>query len=189
MRVALTKTLAVAVLAAPVAAPAALAGTATPPARTRAGTGAAPAPTRAQAQTAVRRAERSRALWATVNICDSRRYPNAIGVRGQMPALGFQSSMSLDIQVNYYSRAKHRFVPSPHARMTIPLRPSSTRLEQGGSTFMFAPRNTRLDATVQFVWRRSGRLLGETTRTTTAGHPDADFGSPPHFSAATCRLR
>lgn len=139
-------------------------------------------------QTAVRRAERSRALWATINICDARGYPNAIGVRGQMPALGFQSTMSLAIQVNYYSRAKHRFVPSPHARMTISLRRSSTGLEQGGSTFTFPSRTARLDATVRFVWRRSGRLLGETTRTTTAGHPGADFGSPAHFSAAECLI-
>jgi len=185
MRTALTRTLVVAALAVPVAAPAAPSAAM----RARAGTAAPQGPTRAQMRTAVRRAERSSTLWATVNICDTRRYPNELGIRGQMPALGFQSSMSLGIQADYYSRSKHRFVPSPRAEMTVSLRRSSAGLQQGGSTFTFPPRSARLDATVRFTWRRFGRLLGETTRTTTAGHRGADFGSPPHFSAAQCRIR
>ena len=45
-----------------------------------------------------------------------------------------------------------------------------------------------LNATIKFIWRRSGKLLGQTTLPTTAGHPNADFGSPPHFSAEQCRI-
>ncbi len=179
--------------AVPIAAPVAVAGAAAPVDLTgavaRAGT-AHSGPTPAQMQAAIRRAERSGALWATVNICDTRRFPNTLGVRGQIPAPGFRSSMSLEIQVNYYSRSKHRFVASPsrHARTIVSLPPSSTSLLQGGWMFPFARHTGRLDATVEFVWRRSGRLLGETARMTTTGHRDADFGDPPHFSAAQCRI-
>ena len=43
---------------------------------------AATPPSAAQIGRAVRNAERSRALWATVNICDTAKYPHVIGVRG-----------------------------------------------------------------------------------------------------------
>jgi hypothetical protein len=152
----------------------------------------ATAPTKAQIKTAVRQAERSKTLWATVNICDTRRYPNTIGVRGQMPALGFSSSMTLDIQVNYYSKAKKRFLPSPSpdATKAIRLGSSSDLIQQAGWTFGGWPPHTGLlNATIKFVWKRSGQVLGQTTRRTTAGHHDADFGSPPRYSAKQCRIR
>src|SRR5947209_20193020 len=52
---------------------------------------------------AVRNAERSPSLWATINICGSRRHPNDVGVRGQMPTLGFSASLFMVVQVNYWS--------------------------------------------------------------------------------------
>ncbi len=157
-----------------------------PPAVARA---AAKDPTRAQIQRAVGRAERSRALWATVNICDTRRYPHTIGVRGQMPALGFPAWLSMNIQVNSFSTPKRRFVKLPGQTTTLRLGRSSSGLQQDGATFRFKPHMGLLNATIKFVWRRSGRLLAETTRTTTGGHRNADFGSPPHHSSGQCRIR
>lgn len=145
-------------------------------------------PTKAQIRTAVAHAERSKSLWATVNICNSKRYPDTIGVRGQMPSLGFAAWLSMDIQVQYYSTTEKHFVALPSGgTRTTRLGRSSTKLQQGGGTWTFS-KPTLLDATVQFVWRRSGKLLGETTQTTTADHPRADFGSPPHYSAKECRI-
>ncbi len=145
-------------------------------------------PTKAQIRTAVARAERSKSLWATVNICNSKRYPDRIGVRGQMPSLGFAAWLSMDIQLQYYSTTAKHFVALPSGgTRTTRLGRSSTKLHQGGGTWTFN-KPTLLDATVQFVWRRSGKLLGETTQTTTGDHPSADFGSPPHYSAKECRI-
>jgi hypothetical protein len=31
-------------------------------------------------------------------------------------------------------------------------------------------------------------VIGQTVRGTTAGHTDADHGSPPHHSTAACRI-
>lgn len=147
-------------------------------------------PTPRQVRTALRRAERSNSLWATVNICDTRRYPHTLGVRGQMPSLGFASWMTMLIHVDYYSKTKQRFVPVTGAAMRLRLGRLSSGLQQDGATFgPFKRHAGLLDATVQFVWRRSGQLLGEVTRPTTAGHPDADFGSPPRYSAMQCRIR
>src|ERR1700689_1187810 len=60
---------------------------------------------------AVARAERSSSLWATVNICSSPTDPDSMGLRGQMPTLGFSASLSMVIGVNYWSTTAKRFVP------------------------------------------------------------------------------
>jgi hypothetical protein len=139
---------------------------------------------------AVARAERSSSLWATVNICSSRRDPDSLGIRGQMPTLGFPASLSMVIEVDYWSTAKQRFVPiqSASATTTLSLGRQSTGLQQDGAIFPFKAHTGRLNATVTFIWSRAGKVLGETERSTTAGHPDADYGSPPHSSAAHCTI-
>jgi hypothetical protein len=151
---------------------------------------AASNPTPAQVTKAIRTAERAKTLWATVNICDSRRDPNTLGIRGEMPSLGFPAWLSMRIQVNYYSRSKKKFIPVPGTATvkTIRLGRSRLGLQQGGAVFVFKPHAGLLDASVEFFWRRSGRLLGSTTQPTAGGHHGADFGSPPRFSAAQCRI-
>jgi hypothetical protein len=137
---------------------------------------------------AVTRAEHSRGLWATINVCDTKRFPNTLGVRGQMPALGFPSSLFMSIQVTFFNKAKKRFVPAPGASMRIPLGSVSRGLQQGGATFTFRPHTGLLSARIKFVWERNGKVIGHTSRRTTAGHRGEDFGSPPHFSAKQCRI-
>lgn len=145
-------------------------------------------PTAAQVKKAVTQAEHSRSLWATVNICNTKSYPGTVGVRGQMPSLGFAAWLSMNIQLNYYSTAEKQFValPSGGAHKTR-LGRSSTKLQQGGATWTFN-RPVLLDATIKFVWKREGKLLGQTTQTTAAGHPSAQYGSPAHYSAKQCRI-
>lgn len=154
--------------------------------------GASPAganPTPAQIGTAVARAESAKTLWATVNICDTPADPNVLGVRGQMPSLGFPAWMSMQIQLDYYDKVKQTFVPDPKTTKTIRLGRAAHGLQQGGATYTFKSPTPVLRASVSFIWRRSGRTLGTTPMVTTGGHPGADFGSPPHFSAASCRIR
>jgi hypothetical protein len=146
-------------------------------------------PTAAQIRRAVRGAERSPALWATVNICDTKQFPNTLGVRGQMPALGFGASLSIDIQVEFFDKTQNRFRPVPSATMKIPLGHVANGLQQGGATFTFQQHTGLLSANVEFTWTRAGKVLAHTTRRATAGHKNADFGSPPHFSAARCTIK
>lgn len=139
---------------------------------------------------AVGAAESSRSLWATVNICSSRKYPHDLGVRGQMPTLGFSSSLSMVVQVQYWSAQSRRFVPikSNLATTRLSLGSASTGLEQDGAVFPFRPHTGLLNATITFIWTRGGTVIGQTVRRTTAGHRDADHGSPPHYSAAQCQI-
>ncbi len=140
---------------------------------------------------AVRRAEQSRSLWATVNICDTRKYHNEIGVRGQMPTLGFSSTLYMVVQVNYWSASQHQFLPiqSRLATTRLSLGSISSGQEQDGAVFPFSAHTGLLNATFTFIWSRGGNVIGQTVRRTTAGHTDADHGSPPHYSAAQCRIK
>jgi hypothetical protein len=140
---------------------------------------------------AVRQAERSPSLWATINICDSHTYPDTVGVRGQMPTLGVPASLSMVVQVDYWATGKRRFVPiqSKTATMALSLGRASSGLQQDGAVFPFKAQRALFSATVTFTWSRGGKVIGQTERRTTAGHHDADFGSPPRYSAAQCRIR
>lgn len=153
---------------------------------------AAKAPTKRQIARAIGSATRSKSLWATVNICNSRRHPHMIGIRGQMPTLGFSATLSMRIQLNYWSTTAKAFAPitSPNAVATRPLGSVSTGLQQDGAEFRFSKQATGMfDATVVFTWTRGGKVIGRATRNTTANHHDADFGSPPHYSAARCLIK
>jgi hypothetical protein len=165
-----------------------LATVSTPAAATAA---AASPPTPRQIARAVRRAASSSALWATINICNSKRHPDLIGVRGEMPALGFTATMTMTVQLDSWSPATRRFtaIRSPNAVSHVAAGAHASGLQQGGAEFPFAAGTRGLwQATVTFAWIRGGRLLGRATRTTTSRHPDADFGSPAHYSAASCRI-
>jgi hypothetical protein len=186
MRLALATTvLAMAVIAIP---PATLAEAAIPPATLA--TAASRGPSRHQIATAIRGAERARSLWATINICSPRAHHDDLGVRGQMPALGFSASLSMLVQVDYWSTGENRFITVTGAKRTLALGNASSGLQQAGE--VFGPFNAHaglLGATIRFTWTRAGRVLGQALRRTTAGHPDADHGSPAHFSAAQCRIK
>jgi hypothetical protein len=146
-------------------------------------------PTPGQIQSAVRKAERSRSLWATINICNSRRYPYVLGVRGQMPTLGFASWLTMVVTAKYYSTSKKRFEST--GVKTVRLGRLSHGLQQDGATFTFAKQTSTFtfEADIKFIWRRSGQLLGATTRRTSAGHRSEDYGSPPHYTAARCQMK
>jgi hypothetical protein len=150
---------------------------------------AARAPSPRQVTRAVTAVKRSKALWATINMCNSRTHRDKIGVRGQMPSLGFGATMEMTVTLNSYSTSVKRFEPinSPDAMARIRLGSHTRGLEQDGANFPFHKGTTGLwDATVVFTWKRNGKIIGQSQRRTTAGHPNADFGSPPHYSAARC---
>jgi hypothetical protein len=148
-----------------------------------------PSPTTIHA--AVATARHSRDLWTTVNVCTPRRKPHTVGVRAQMPALGFSAWLSMEIQLDFWNKAHRRFMPVAGSGATrlVQLGIVSAGLEQGGYNFVLPVHAGLLRGTVTYRWRRNGQLLLTQTRHTVAGHPRADQGVPAHYSAATCRVR
>jgi hypothetical protein len=145
--------------------------------------------THAQIQTAVRQAERSRSLWATVNICNTKHHPGVIGIRAQMPALGFASTLRMRFQVQYWSAKAKSYKPVPGAQHRLSLGVQKTGLHQEGVQFSFPKHSGQLRGAVRFEWATGSRTLGQARENTTRGHRSADFGDPAHFSAPKCVIR
>ena len=147
-------------------------------------------PTTARVRASVARAERSKYLWATVNICSDGHPGGLMGVRGEMPALGFSATLSMTIQLNQYSTKRKAFVavPGATAKRAVSLGALRSRVHQGGAEFPFSANPGLLDATITFTWTRAGTQIGRVSRPTTGGHPEADFSRPAKFSAAQCRI-
>ena len=144
-------------------------------------------PTPRQITQAVRRAQHSRQVWATVNICNTRHHPHTIGIRGQLPALGFPAKLYMHIQVNYWIKAKRKFMPDSNAKHSLSLGTQSSGRHQAGFTWQFAPP-AYLSGTVTFEWRLGRKVIGRTTRRTVRGIKNVDDGDPTGYSAATCRI-
>jgi hypothetical protein len=148
---------------------------------------AASNPSPAQVRAAVHQAERSRDVWATVNVCNSKHHPKMIGIRGEMPALGFASDMTMDITVDYWSFKDRQFKLDPNAEKRISLGSVANGLQQRGVTFAFKSPVV-LAGTIKFEGRRGGKLIGQVTKPTVGGLKHVDGGDPPGYSAEQCRF-
>lgn len=148
---------------------------------------AAQRPSPAEIHAAIRSVEHSKSLWATVNICNTRRHRHTIGIRGQMPALGFPSKLVMRFQVDYWAGPKRGLVPDPGIRQTVVVGAFPRGLHQSGYTFRFRPPAV-LSGEVTFTWLIDGKVIGQTTRRTAHGVKGVDYGDPPGHSTATCRI-
>jgi hypothetical protein len=138
-------------------------------------------PTPAQIRTAVSRAEHSRDLWATVNICHAPRF----GIRGQMPALGFATHMSMKIQVEYWSVKRKRYRKLRGVNATLSLGRIAHDLHQAGTIWTFgSPVN--LSGKVTFEWHYENKVIGRVTKVTRHRRRGVDFSDPPRYSKASC---
>jgi hypothetical protein len=144
------------------------------------------APSRSEIRAAARAAVRSSGLWATVNICNTKRDPDAIGVRGQMPGLGFRTRLGMEFQIRYWSARERRFRLIGGADKSITVGSATSGLHQDGATFHLTPHAGFIVATVSFTWSLGQMVLVRVTRWTRSGHPDADGGDPPRYSAGKC---
>jgi hypothetical protein len=134
----------------------------------------------------VTRAERSRQVWATVNVCDTRAHPDVMGVRGQMPALGVRAELAMAFSVEYFVSSQRGFRRLPGVRLPVSVGPASRGNYQAGAQFRFAPHTGLLRGRVRFSWRIGRRTVGTIERVTRFGHPDARYGDPARFSDWKC---
>jgi hypothetical protein len=149
-------------------------------------------PTDDQIRQAADQAQRSGDVWATINVCTSRGTDNGgqLGVRGQMPSLGVDAQLRMTVHLSYWSQLHERYlpIPGPSGSSYLSLGTSSTGLQQAGMLYDFGGSAGMLAASIDFTWIRDGQVIADTARFVTGGHPDADYGSPAHYSASQCRL-
>jgi len=136
-----------------------------------------------------KRLRASKALWATVNICDTPKHPNRIGIRASMPGTSARETMYLRIRVQYLDvdAKKWRFAPKGDSGWEK-LGSARYTSRQAGATFRYAPEGFTFRGIVSYHWRRKGKLLWRASELTTAGHKPRE-ADPKGWSRARCRIK
>jgi hypothetical protein len=132
-------------------------------------------------------------LWATVNVCDTQKSPDQMGVRARMPGDGTRRRMFMRFTAQYRSGSKWKPVAGRGRSGWLLAGSALFRNQELGYTFSFdAPKagtSYLMRGLVQFEWRakKSGAVVRRTHRYTTKGHPTAP-AEPKGYSRATCRI-
>ena len=133
--------------------------------------------------------------WATINVCDTKGHPDALGVRGSMPGIGTQRThLYLRIQVEFQgSDGSWQTLGASGDSGWLDAGKTLLRSQQTGRTFTITPPDKGqpafvLRAQVRFEWRRGRRVLKRAHAATTGGHKHVMGADPAGFSAATCTI-
>jgi hypothetical protein len=145
-------------------------------------------PAQAQAGTV----DKSRHLWATVNICDTPQSPDTVGIRASMPGSGkARERMYMRFRVQYFSSVDglwHNFLAEGTDSGFIAVGSARFKARQSGWTFPFAldpGQQYELRGVVNFEWRRGKKVVRRATKRTSKGHKTA-LSEPKGYSAASC---
>ncbi len=136
-----------------------------------------------------------RHLWSTVNICDTKRHPDAIGIRASMPGTGSRrQSMWMRFQVQYRraSDGRWRFLSNDGGDSGFVRigRHADFKAREAGYIFRFKPRAGQryvMRGLVTFQWRRraTNRVVRKEKELTSPGH-NVDIADPKDFSRRQC---
>lgn len=136
--------------------------------------------------------ERSRSLWATVDVCNPKDQPNTIGIRGSMPGDARPGdTMYMRFRVQYQEASSHKWVDVVKGADSGFLKVGSGQTaRQAGRSFQFAAGGHAftLRGYVIFQWRRGNTVLGTIAKATDSGHHSLAGADPKNYSAATCKL-
>jgi hypothetical protein len=133
-------------------------------------------------------------LWATINVCDTARNANTIGIRGSMPGLGNRpSKMQMRFLVQYRSRTDGAWRDagddSDSGWQTVGR--TIRQVVESGQNFTFAPPadgSHQLRWAVRFRWVRDDRTVAYQRRFTEAGHETTAGADPKGYSAGSCEI-
>ena len=133
-------------------------------------------------------------LWATINVCDTRRHANTVGIRGSMPGLGHKPSrLQMRFLVEYRDedgewRAARDGADSGWQTAGRTIR----QVVESGHNFTFEPppRGSahRLRGLVRFRWQRRGDTVAYQRRFTEAGHRSTAGSDPKNYSAGSYEI-
>lgn len=134
----------------------------------------------------------SRHLWATINVCDTIKHPDTIGIRASMPGSpNSKERMFMRFRVQYFSRGDnlwHNITKGGNSGF-IDVGPARFKARQAGRLFVFRPpagASYQLRGKVTFQWRRGGKVARSAALLTTAGHRSTAGSDPEGYSSDTC---
>jgi hypothetical protein len=142
---------------------------------------------------AQRTVDKSRHLWATVNICDTEKSPDTVGLRASMPGSGRKKErmfMRFRVQYKTADGAWRNFSSPATNSGWQPVGSARYKARQSGWTFPFEPdagQRFEIRGVVNFRWRRGSKVVRRATKSTTPGH-NVSVADPEGYSAATCEI-
>jgi hypothetical protein len=136
-------------------------------------------------------AARDPAQWATVNVCDTAKQPDSIGIRASMPGTPKGVRLSMRFRVQYRDAEHDTWIDIENADSgwRVLGAAKGTPVESGWSfSFAHPPNPVTLRGVVRFRWRRGDTLPRSAEVATEAGHRSSAGADPASYSAATCVL-
>lgn len=145
-------------------------------------------------------------LWATVNICDTVKHPNQMGVRGSMPGTGNAGKMFIRFTAEYFDAGHNKWTTVKGTGVSPWVLAGSSKLKhrQAGYTFNFdapdPPGSTFiLRSTADFKWTERRRVSKHSKKfhtvvvkrrraITSSGHPETLGADPADFSSGVCQI-
>lgn len=135
---------------------------------------------------------RSPNLWATVNVCDTIRRPDGVGVRASMPGTRRTGAMTVEFRLQWFRTSSRTWLDAL-SPARVPLGSARTARRETGVTWRLrapaAGRSVTLRGIVTFEWREGRHTLLRLRRTTTAGRSPSAGSDPKGYSAARCVIR
>jgi hypothetical protein len=128
--------------------------------------------------------------WATVNVCDSAKQPETVGIRASMPGTPKGVRLSMRFRVQYkVDENTWADVKDADSGWRVLGAAKGVPAESGWS-FSFAKpaKAVTLRGVVRFRWRKGDQLPRTAEVATEAGHRSSAGSDPAGYSAATCAL-
>jgi hypothetical protein len=128
--------------------------------------------------------------WATVNVCDTAKQPDTIGIRASMPGTPKGMRLSMRFRVQYkVDEDTWADVADADSGWRALGSAKGTAAESGWSfSFTKPSKAVTLRGVVRFRWRRGNALPRTAEVATEAGHRSSAGSDPAGYSAATCAL-
>src|SRR4051794_19820357 len=130
------------------------------------------------------------APWATVNVCDTARHPDAIGIRASIPGTPKGTHLAMRFRVQFKTaKGDWRDADGANSGWRQLGTAHGSAVESGWSfTFAHPDAPVTLRGVVRFRWRRGDVLPRQLELSTEAGHRSSAGADPAGYSAATCVL-
>jgi len=128
-------------------------------------------------------------LWATVNVCDTTKHPNEVGIRASMPGVPRGAVRKMRFRVQFRDGVRWRYVTGADSGWRT-LKRSAGRAIESGWSFEFEPpaKPITFRGVVRFRWVRDGRIVAAAREITGTGHRSTAGADPAGYSAATCSI-
>ena len=139
--------------------------------------------------------DQSPLLWATINICDTTKHPDTIGIRASMPGSGKPAEkMYMRFQVQYFRASTQDWAPTDATVDSGFQSVGSAKYKrrESGWNFSITPppagQTYRLRGIVSFEWRVGKKVVRKAQKRTHSGHKGTFGADPKGASAAECTI-